>query len=198
MTPSRIALTAAAAIAALYGAGLYYEQALAGPHCCGLTWPTPDPAQAERLMAKDDPKGANPAIQRRAALAVLAARPMESSAWLRLAYADRLQHGRLTDEGRHAVEMSYLVLPYAGPGTPWRLQFVLDDWTGVSGQIRQDAMREMQIVKRDAYPLRLATYKAIGKVRNASGQLSAALQGMTLQGLWPSENERIFASAALN
>lgn len=183
MTRSRIALTAATVIAALYGAGLYYEQNLAGPHCCGLTWPTPDPAQAERLLIAADPKGINPVIQRQAAVAVLAGRPMDSSAWLRLAYADSLSHGRLTNDGRHALEMSYLVLPYAGPDTPWRLSFILNNWTGAALQSRLDAIREMQILKQDGYSLRLATYKAIKKVRDPSARLAAALEGMTLEGL---------------
>ncbi len=175
MTRSRIALTVAAAIAALYGAGLYYEQNLAGPHCCGVTWPTPDPAQAERLMARDDPKGLIPAVQHRTAAAVLAARPMESSAWLRLAYADRLQHGHLTDEGRHAVEMSYLVLPYAGPQTPWRLGFAFDNWGALSLQARQDAIKEIGIVKTQD-TIYVAPTRSMGaRSTDPGGRLAASL-----------------------
>jgi hypothetical protein len=177
MMSSRLALAAGAAVFALYGAGLYVEQNLAGTGCCGLTWPSPDPAQAERLMARADPKGTNSAIQRRAAEAVLAARPMESSAWLRLAYADRIEHGRLTDEGRHAVDMSYLVLPYAGAGTPWRLTFVLDNWTQITPQGRQDALHEIDVLKRDYY-IFYATRSAVQQVLNPAGRMVIVLLGL--------------------
>lgn len=181
MTRSKIAFIAATALTTLYAAGLYYEQNLAGPHCCGLTWPTPDPAHAERLMAKDDPKGVNPAVQRRTAVDVLAARPMESSAWLRLAYTDCLQHGQLTDEGRRALEISYLVLPYAGPQAAWRLAFVLENWSALSPQSRKDALAEMVTVKADEWSLRLATMKVLAKVRNPGGRMTIALMGLA----WP-------------
>jgi hypothetical protein len=174
MTRSRIALIAATAIAALYGAGFYYEQNLAGPHCCGLTWPTPDPAQTERLMAKDDPKGAAPIVQRSTAVAVLAARPMESGAWLRLAYADRLQHGQLTDEGRHALEMSYLILPFAGPQAPWRVSFAFDNWTALAPQARKDVVAEIGIIKTD-WRILAAARTMIAKIQNPSGKLAASL-----------------------
>lgn len=174
MPASRLALIAATAIAALYGMGLYFEQNLAGPHCCGLTWPTPDPAQAERLMARDDPKGANPAVQRRAAVALLAARPMESSAWLRLAYADRLTNGHLTDAGRRALEMSYLVLPFAGSQAPWRLGFAFDNWGDLGVRSRKDAIAEVGVVKDDPEILNALTTVA-GRVRDPRGRLAAAL-----------------------
>ena len=77
MTGSRIVLIVATAIFALYGALLYCEQNLAGARCCGMTWPTADSAQSERLMAKEDTKGTDPGVQRRSAVAVLSARPME-------------------------------------------------------------------------------------------------------------------------
>lgn len=174
MHAPRIALIAATAIVALYGAGLYFEQNIAGPSCCGLTWPTPDPAQAERLMVNEDPKGSIAAVQRRVAVSLLAARPMESNAWLRLAYADRLNNGHLTDAGRHAVEMSYLVLPFASSQTPWRLDFAFENWGELSPQSRKDVIAEVGIAKNDPEILNALT-TAAGRVHNPSGRLAAGL-----------------------
>jgi hypothetical protein len=146
MRPARIVLLTATALAALYGAGLYAEQMWAGPSCCGLTWPTPDAAQAERFAGQIDPQLSDPALQRRTALKVLAAHPLDGAAWLRLSAADMRAHaGRLTPEGRHALEMSYLVLPYASAGAAQRVAFTLNAWSQVSPHTREDAIREARI-----------------------------------------------------
>jgi hypothetical protein len=77
----------------------------ARPGCCGLGWPHPDPIAAARWQAAADQQGRNPAIQRGAALTLLAAQPADSNAWMRLAWADRLDHGRLTQAGAGALDM---------------------------------------------------------------------------------------------
>ena len=125
----RFLLLLGAALGTLYAGSLFYEIDFAAAGCCGLAWPTPDPGAAERAMIAADPKGLDAAIQRQAAIKALSARPADAVAWLRLAYADRLAHGRLTDAGAHAVDMSYLTQPYAGSQTPWRLSFALDNWS---------------------------------------------------------------------
>ena len=114
-----------AAAAAAYGAGLLLEVELAKPHCCAMTWPSTDPPQAEQIALNADPKALNADLQNQTALAILAGRPGDFAAWLRLAYADRLKHPQLTKTGQYAFETSYLVQPYAGDLTPLRIAFGL-------------------------------------------------------------------------
>jgi hypothetical protein len=173
----RLLLMLSAALGALYAGGLFYEIDFAAAGCCGLTWPTPDPGAVERAMAAADPKGLNAAVQGQAALSVLSARPAEAVAWLRLAYADRLANGRLTEAGAHAVDMSYLTQPYAGSQTPWRLGFALDNWSRLSAEGRKDALREVETARNDfeRWP---AVQARSRQVRDQSGRMTAALLGL--------------------
>lgn len=176
--PSRTwALVALLVFFIIYGSVLYIQQNLAGHGCCGATWPTPDPTQAERLIAKADPAARNAAMQRSAAVDVLTARPMDSNAWLRLAYADGLAHGRFTDEGLHAFEMSYLVAPYAGHDTPGRLVFALDNWTAVTPSVRRSVMAEIAIMDKDD-AVRGAARVAGRKIQTPAGRMTAILLGL--------------------
>jgi hypothetical protein len=178
MAPQRLLLMVGAVLGALYAAGLFYEIDLSPPGCCGLSWPTPDPGAAERWVDAADPKGVNAAAQRQAALEVMAARPAEPSAWLRLAYADRLQHGQLTDLGARAVDTSYLVSPYAGHLATWRTGFALDNWSRLTQQGRQDAIHEINIA-RTRPNLWLDMHVMAARARqDPSGRMAAALLGL--------------------
>jgi hypothetical protein len=169
----------AAALIAAYGAGLLYEMVAAPAGCCALTWPSPDPIQAERILTQTDPMGKSATAQALAARAVLAARPGEPSAWMRAAYADRLQHGRLTDAGRRALDSSYLIAPYAGGQTPWRIGFALDNWTNLQPATRQEAVQEINVALNDEGGIPEATKAAALKVQDPAGRLTAALLGIT-------------------
>ncbi len=171
-------MTALAALAAVYGAGLLYEADFAPAGCCGLSLPNPDPMQAERLLAQSDPKGTSVNAQRKAALALLAARPGDVGGWLRLAYADRLEHGRLTEAGVHDLEMSYLVDPFAYRQSPWRLAFALDNWGGLSPEARKDALKEIELVKRSP-EIQDDARQAVRAIHNPSGRMTAALMGLS-------------------
>jgi len=180
MTLGRRLLLLGAACGALYGAGLFYEMDLAPAGCCGLSWPVPDPIAAERRLSSADPRGLGAAAQRETALDALRASPGEAIGWTRLAYADRLAHGRLTQAGAQAIETSYLVLPYAGPQSYWRLAFDFDNWSALTPQGRQDAMAEMRIALRDDNIYLSATrhppVRNLAKtVADPSGRLAAAL-----------------------
>jgi hypothetical protein len=176
MLPRPALLIATLLIAALAG-GLLYETAYAPAGCCGLTYPQPDPVQAERLLAVRDPRGLDAAAQQAAALDGVRARPAAAGAWLRLAYADRLKHGSLSLVGRRAVETSYAVLPYAGAGAPWRLAFALDNWTAIGQAARLAAVREMDLAQADPKTW-AAARKAAEAVRDPSGRAAAALGGL--------------------
>ena len=161
---------------AAYGGGLLYEAVAAPAGCCALTWPSPDPMQAERILTQTDPMGKSAAAQALAARAVMAARPGEPSAWMRAAYADRLQHGSLTEAGRRALDTSYLIAPYAGATTPWRLAFALDNWANLQPATRLVALQEVKLMDPTT---RLAAGRLIGaSVHDPSGRLAAALLGL--------------------
>ena len=168
-----------AAAFVVYGAGLLYEVSAGDPRCCHLTWPSADPTQAEQAALRTDPNGLDADIQRRTALAVLAGRPADVNGWLRLAYADIKKHGRLTDEGRNAFEMSYLVQPYGGSSAaPGRLALALAVWSQLSPQIRGDVLIEIRLARNDsvAWPAARSAFKGSA---DPSGQLTAALMGLT-------------------
>jgi hypothetical protein len=171
-------LAIAAVLVAAYGAGLLYEMVAAPAVCCGLTWPSPDPVQADRILARTDPQGRDAAAQRRAATLVLRARPGDPSAWLRLAYADRLANGRLSDAGRHDVDTSYLLAPYGGAWTPWRISFALDNWTNLGASSQAAAIKEINIVVTQDSELIRASKIAVSTVHDPSGRLVAALLGL--------------------
>jgi hypothetical protein len=167
----------AAALIAAYGAGLYYEQSFAPAGCCALTWPNADPVQAERILARTDPNGVNAAAQQQAAVAVRAARPGDPTGWLRLAYADWLSHdGRMTDAGMKALATSYLITPYGGPFSPWRVILSLNNWTILPVATRLDVAREIQVVKTAQYFE--TTKKAAAGVRDPSGRMAAVVLGI--------------------
>ena len=167
----------AAALIALYGGGLYYEQTFAGAGCCALTWPSPDPVQAERIVTRIDPRAANAAAQREAALAVNHARPGEPTGWLRLAYADWLAHGgHMTDAGRHALDTSYLLTPYGGSFTPWRLSLAFNNWSTLPVSTQLDVIREVGLVKHDRYLAQ--TRLADGGIIDPAGRVLATVLGV--------------------
>jgi hypothetical protein len=168
-----------ALLIAAYGAGLLYEMVAAPAGCCALTWPSPDPVQAERVLGQTDPQGRNAAAQARTAQAVLAARPGDPTAWLRAAYAERLQHGHLTDTGRRDIDTSYLIAPYGGPWSPWRIAFALDNWTALTPKIRQLVAAEVDVALDDDFVIREATKARALKVQDPRGRLAAALLGIT-------------------
>ena len=178
MRPSQILLTLVTAAIALYGVVFLYEISSGAPGCCGATWPSADPLRAEQAVLRNDPHNRSAAIQRRTALAVLGGRPADSNGWLRLAYADRLEHGRLTDVGRQAFEMSYLVLPYGGSAAaPGRVAFALGVWSQVSPQTRRDALAEIGLARTESITWR-SLRAAAAAVADPNGRLAAALMGL--------------------
>lgn len=108
---------------------------------------------------------------------MLAARPAEVSGWLRLAYADRMQHGRLTEAGIRAFEMSYTVNPFAYRQSPWRLAFALNNWSSLSPQARQEALKEIDLVKQDWW-IWQDTKAAVASTTDPSGRMAAVLSGV--------------------
>jgi hypothetical protein len=171
------AIGVAGALGALYGAWLFTESFIAPKDCCGAAWPGPNPMQAERLLNQQDPKDQNGPAQRAAALTILKARPGDVEAWLRLAYADRLIHGRLTAEGENALDVSYSITPYAGARAVWRTTFVMDNWTTAPDRLKRDAIEEIGIIKSDS-TARYELAQRTPSITDANGRAAAALFGV--------------------
>jgi hypothetical protein len=179
VTLGRLLLGVGAFVGALYAAGLVYEMDFAPAGCCGLSWPSSDTAAAERRLAAADPKGLDGAAQRKAAVAVLAAAPADVNAWMRLAWADWLEHGVLTRDGAHALDMSYLVKSYAGGQTVWRIGFALDNWSRLTPEGRRSAVREVEIARADADRWPQVREAVRRGPRDPEGRVEAALLGLT-------------------
>jgi hypothetical protein len=171
------AIGVVASLAAAYGAWLFADGFLAPAGCCGATWPLPDPMQAERLVQQHDPQQRDGAAQRTAALLITRSRPGDIEGWLRLAYADRLLHGRLTAEGGDALDLSYSLTPYAGPRAVWRIVFVLDNWDQAPDRVKRDALAEIGIIKTSEGE-RWRLEQLTPSIRDPAGRAVAALFGV--------------------
>lgn len=178
MTAGRTLLAAGCAFGALYAAALLYEMDFAPAGCCALSWPSPDPVAAGRRLAAVDPKGRNPAAQRQGALVQLASAPADADAWMRLAWADWLGHGVLTRAGARALDMSYVLRPYAGVDTTWRVGFALDNWSRLTPETQQGVVRE---VGQAPFGFQLSQIRSLVAqgVRDPAGQAEAAVLGLT-------------------
>lgn len=180
MAPARgkvLSIAAIAALATIYGAWLFFESFLAPAGCCGASWPLPNPMQTGRLLHEADPEDRDGAKQRAAALTILKARPGDVDAWLRLAYADRLLHDRLTPEGAKALDVSYSITPFAGQRAVWRAAFVLDNWTAAPERVKRDALEEIKIIKTDPISTE-ALLRRTPSTRDLNGRVAAMLFGV--------------------
>jgi hypothetical protein len=129
---------------------------------------------AERLLADPAPSPQAVAEAERLSRQALAQFPYDNSSWLRLAYADRLRHGRLTPQGVALLRRSYDLAPidiYAGA---WRISFVLENSQSIPRDVRQSARREFGALWRD-YRRRGELLQMAGALQNPAGRLSAAL-----------------------
>jgi hypothetical protein len=130
------------------------------------------------VLAAADPKGLDAAAQGRAAVAVLTASPANASGWMRLAYADRLKNGRLTDDGARAMEMSYVSTPYVYRQAPWRIAFALENWSNMTTEGRKEVLKEIALAHIDI-GIWLELRAAVRSLpMDPSGRMTAALLGI--------------------
>lgn len=129
---------------------------------------------AERLLADPAPSPDAIAEAERLSRRALAQFPYDDSSWLRLAYAERLRHGRLTPQGVALLRRSYDLAPidiYAGV---WRISFVLENSQSIPRDVRQSARHEFGALWRD-YRRRGELLQMVQTLRSPAGRLSAAL-----------------------
>lgn len=115
---------------------------------------------------------ANLALARAETFTALGQSPADDAAWLRLAYIDRLAHGRLTGEGAAWLERSYDVAPFGPETSFWRVRFAWENWPDLTPELRKQVADEVRV----QWPTRGADYAGISAaVANPSGRLAAAL-----------------------
>ena len=94
-------------------------------------------ASRARAAAPADFAAARAATQR-----ALAEAPYDPSAWLRLAYIDVTEDGRLDEAGLAALRRSYELLPFDQYVAIWRVRFALENWQSLTPDLRARAKAE--------------------------------------------------------
>jgi hypothetical protein len=77
---------------------------------------------------------------------LIARRPADASAWLRLAYIDRAQHTPLSAHAQTQVLRSYELEPLGPELTRWRLAFLFENWDALTPTLRDKAINELAAV----------------------------------------------------
>lgn len=86
---------------------------------------------------------------------LIAQRPTDASAWLRLAYIDRAQHATLSARAQAQVLRSYALEPLGPELTRWRLTFLFENWDALSLPLQDKAINELAaIFPRHGWALR--------------------------------------------
>ncbi|MGH7021045.1 MAG: hypothetical protein ACREEY_14250 [Brevundimonas sp.] len=115
----------------------------------GLTGPLPLnrlDAQADGLLRTPAPRPADIRQSARLTEQLIARRPTDAAAWLRLAYIDRLQHARLSAQAQDEVLRSYELEPLGPELTRWRQTFLFNNWPALSPELRERSLSELSAV----------------------------------------------------
>jgi hypothetical protein len=133
-----------------------------------------DEARAAQLLNQPQPNAAQITRAEAAARSALRKAPTHAAAWLELAYADALRHGRLTPAGLVALRRSYDFEPLGPEVSPWRIRFVSEHWTEVGPELRRESIKETEALWTAAGGREVLTALP-QKIVNTSGRLSLAL-----------------------
>jgi len=99
--------------------------------------------RAERLLRNPAQIDASARAQaERLSRAAIAQYPYDTSAWLRLAYVDSLEHGSLSPAGAGDLKRSYDLVaidPFVGL---WRVRFALENSQALSPEVRASVRNE--------------------------------------------------------
>jgi hypothetical protein len=167
------AIGASAAVLCLYALGLLYEGFIAGKYSDILTYPFADKPAAQR--AYDGLGPTTPAGARGAAAGRLArANPADPESWNAVAYADWLEHRGLTRAGLLALDHSYALAFFDRHQAVWRVSFALENWQGLTPELRKDVLEEAAVALRDA-DLRPRLSERLRTVQSPAGRFAAAL-----------------------
>lgn len=132
-------------------------------------------AVAENAAANQALGAASPdfAAARSATRRALGQSPYDPSAWLRLAYIDAAEDGRLDEDGAGALDRAYELLPFDQYVAVWRVGFALEHWESLKPETRARVKAEaLAFAPTSRYREMRTTLLA---VTNPVGRLPAAL-----------------------
>lgn len=114
----------------------------------------------------------NRAEAARLSRAAIAQFPYDTSAWLRLAYVDSLDHGGLTPAGVALLKRSYDLVAVDPEVGLWRIRFALENSQALSPDLRASVRKEASALwKNNRGPL----HEMAPAIINPAGRLSLAL-----------------------
>jgi len=131
--------------------------------------------KAESLLA--GPALMRPADRAEAARlsrAALTEFPYDTSAWLRLAYVDSLDHGGLTPAGIGYLKRSYDLVAVDPEVGLWRIRFALENSQALSPDLRASVRTETSALWKK-WDARGPLHEMAGSIVNPAGRLSLAL-----------------------
>jgi hypothetical protein len=111
--------------------------------------------------------------------AAIAEFPYDTSAWLRLAYVDSLDHGGLSPAGIALLKRSYDLVAIDPEVGLWRIRFALENSQALSPDLRASVRNETSGLWKN-WDDRAALHEMARSIINPAGRLSLALW---LQGL---------------
>jgi len=174
MNRARLAVLVSTAILATMTAAVCFallvSQAPSDPSSAPFSLAVAENAAANRALGAAPPDFA---AARSATRRALAQSPYDSSAWLRLAYIDAAEDGRLDEDGAAALDRSYQLLPFDQYVAIWRVSFALEHWQSLKPETRAKVKAEaLAFAPTSRYREMRTTLLA---VTNPVGRLPAAL-----------------------
>jgi len=127
---------------------------------------------ADAALATMRPQGLERA-QRLSRLAI-SQNPYDTAAWLRIASADAVAHGRLTATGVAALSRSYDLVGIDPYVATWRTAFALQHWDQLPPDVKAATRSEAMAVGH-AWTHRQKMIQALASVRNPKARMTAAL-----------------------
>ena len=133
---------------------------------------------ADAALATMRPEGIERA-QRLSRLAI-SQNPYDTSAWLRIASADAVRHGRLTPTGVAALSRSYDLVGIDPYVATWRTAFALEHWDQLPPDVKAATRSEAMAVGA-ARTHQQKMIQALASVRNPKARVTAALWAARLR-----------------
>jgi len=131
--------------------------------------------RAERLLRDPAQIDASARVRaERLSRAAIAQYPYDTSAWLRLAYVDSLEHGGLSPSGAAALKRSYDLVaidPFVGL---WRVRFGLENSQALTPELRASVRNEAFALWRNNQD-QLSLRGMLDTLHNPVGRLSLGL-----------------------
>ncbi len=133
--------------------------------------------RAEQVLAAPRPSAGAVSQSKRLTELALSEFPYDTSAWLRLAYIDRLQNGRMSPRGIAAFTRSYDLVAVDPQFAAWRIHFALENWTKLPAKVKVMVRVEASALSTDA----VGRDKITPALRSVRDPIGAALAFLWLQ-----------------